>query len=510
MSSLDDAVAGLRRILSRLDDIDFWPPWDAVQQIVDLVSEAHELIGGDFRPDPEDIAAAAKGWQNIAEHAEVAHTDLGKVPAKVNADAWRGDDGDAFRSSIDALATRLDTVDDAATGVHDALAGLDGAMEAARTRRSNALADLGEYLSISWSDLNPFDAVDMLKGKVTGIVGAVHGAIGAYEDAQEALRLAKAEVVSAMDGIRLPDHLPEGVSAVDVINTWDDSTGPLRGSTLARYDEQFGNLPAADQAQVRAALDAARSDEERAWIMAAVASGMDGGTLDNYLDRLGTLTPAQIDALDPTGFRDGKGGQPDDTTCGSATLVMSRMMNDPAYAMWIITGYDPVTGTQTGDDSGADQDQRFGDAALDMHDKTNSWWQNGQPQVWWPEAWGTTPGAVVNEMNHGQSGVPGAGYDMQYVDPGDRAATYDQISAASENGHTVPIFVGSDRVPQHVVLVTGSTGDSITVYDPYAGTDPATNEPVGQTVTVSRADWAAGNFDVAGWDEPWGAVVPSD
>ena len=509
MSSLDDVVAGLRRILSRLDDIDFWPPWEAAQQIVDLVSEAYQLVSGDFKPDSDAVSAAAKGWQNIAEHVTQAHTDLGKVPQKIGVDAWRGEDGTAFRSSVGALSSRLDTVDDAATGVHDALTRLDGSMAAARTRRTQALAQLGEYLSISWSDLNPFDVVDMLKGKITGIVSAIHDAIGAYEDAQDAVRVARAEVVAAMDTIRLPDHLSEGVSAVDVVNSWDDSTGPLRGSTLARYDEQFANLPAADQAQVRAAIEAARSDEERAWIMAAVASGMDGGTLDNYLEHLEGMTPQEIEALDPTGFRDGKGGQPDDTTCGSATLVMSRMMNDPAFAMWVITGYDPETGTQTGDGTESDQDQRFSEAALDMHDKTNSWWQNGQPQVPWPEAWGTTPGAVLNEMNHGHSGVPDASYDMQYVDPGDRVATYDRIAAASENGHTVPMFVGSDTAPRHVVLVTGSTGDSITVYDPYADTS-STGEPIGRTVTVSRADWAAGNFDVAGWDEPWGAVVPSD
>ena len=41
---------------------------------------------------------------------------------------------------------------------------------------------------------------------------------------------------------------------------------------------------------------------------------------------------------------------------------------------------------------------------------------------------------------------------MQYVDPGDRVATYDRIVAASENGHTVPMFVGSDTAPRHAVL----------------------------------------------------------
>jgi hypothetical protein len=400
-------------------------------------------------------------------------------------------------------------VDDAANDVHAALTTLNATMAAARTRRSNALADLGENLSISWTDLNPFAAIDLLKGKVTAIIGAINDAIGAYQDAQDAVATAKREVVAALDTVRLPDHLPEGVSAIDVVNAWDDDGGPLRGSTLRRYDDQFAHLSPADQAAVRHALDAARGPEEKAWIMAAVASGMDGSTLDNYVTHLGGMTPAQIAALDPTLFRDGKAGQPDDTTCGSSSLVMSRMMNDPAYALWMVTGYDPTTGQQTGDASEHDQDQRFSQAATAMHDKTNAWWQNGQPQVWWPEQWGTTPGAVVNEMNHGQSGVPGTAYDMQYVDPADRGATYDRIAAASENGHTVPMFVGNDSAPRHVVLVTGSTGDHLTVYDPYAGTD-AGGDPVGRTVTISRADWAAGNFSVAGWDEPWGAVVPED
>ena len=508
MSSLDDAVSGLRGILSRLDDIDFWPPWDAVQQIVDLVGEAYQLVSGDFRPEDDDIANAAKAWKDIADHADQAHTDLGKVPGKVSATAWQGTDGNAFRASVTRLGSRLDTVDDAANDVHAALTKLGTAMAAARTRRSNALADLGENLSISWSDLNPFEAIDMLKGKVTGIIGAINDAIGAYQDAQDAVATTRREVVTAMDTVRLPDHLPAGVSAVDVINAWDDDGGPLRGSTLRRYDEQYADLSPAEQAEVRAAMDAARSPEEKAWIMAAVASGRHGPTLDNYVDHLGGMSPAQIAALDPTRFRDGKAGQPDDTTCASSSLVMARMMNDPAYALWMVTGYDPVTGQQTGDATDASQDQRFSDAALGMHDQTNSWWQNGQPQVWWPEDWGTTPGAVLNEMNHGHSGVPGSSYDMQYVDPADRGASYDRIAAASEDGHSVPVFVGNDTAPRHVVLVTGSSGDHLTLYDPYAGTDSTTGEPVGRTVTISRADWAAGDFSVAGWDEPWGAVVP--
>lgn len=105
---------------------------------------------------------------------------------------------------------------------------------------------------------------------------------------------------------------------------------------------------------------------------------------------------------------------------------------------------------------------------------------------------------MVNEMNHGSSGVPGASYDMQYVDPSDRGATFDQIQRASEDGHSVPIFVGDESIPRHIVLVTGADGDSVTIYDPADG----------RTETVSRSDWESGNLGVDGWEEPWGAVLP--
>ena len=66
-------------------------------------------------------------------------------------------------------------------------------------------------------------------------------------------------------------------------------------------------------------------------------------------------------------------------------------------------------------------------------------------------------------------------------------------------GHTVPLYVGDSTRPGHVVLVTGSDSDSLTIYDPASGQEQA----------ISRDDFTSGDLGVSGWDEPWFAVTPS-
>lgn len=509
MGFAEDAVTGLRSVLADLQGLDLWPPWDAAETLVGLVARAVEIATQPPEPDPAQPRDAAVEWRIIATTVDRAHTALGEARDGVGVAVWEGDSGDAVRHSLGRFATRVDTVPDAAREVATTLSAFADAMDAARKRHGDAFGGLREHLSISWGDLWPWELADLVSGIAGEVAAAIEDLIGAYEDAVEATAVARRGIVTAMDGIELPDHLPgsPGIDVTSLVNGWDDDRGPLEGSALDRYDGAFDDLGPDDQAAVRDAL-AAAGDEEGAWIIAGVASGLTGDALARYLAQLQQMSPSELDAMDPTQVRGRQSGQPDATTCGSSTLVMARMVNDPAYAMYIATGYDPTTGTQTQGSSASDVEDRFEQAALDMHDKTNGLTQNGQPQVPWPQAWGTTPGAVVNEMNHGESGVDGTTYGMQYTDPGDRGSTYDDIAAANENGHAVPIFIGDDLSPRHVVLVTGSSGDELTIYDPYADRDPVTNEAIGRTVTISREDWVAGDFSVAGWEEPWGAVLP--
>ncbi|NYE36461.1 uncharacterized protein YukE [Nocardioides cavernae] len=495
MGLLDDAIGRLRDVVARVEDIDLWPPWDAAQTIVDAVAEAVQVATQQPAPDPADLANAASAWRKIATSADNAVDELEACRTAIDATAWDGTSGDGFRTSMRRLGTRTGTVPTAARGVATALDVLAESMTKARDRHRRADDALRENLQLSWGDLLPWELVDYLRGIVEGVAHAIREAIGAYEDARDAVRVARNAIRTAMDEIDLPDELPEGVSPVALVNGWEDEDGPLSGATLEQYDDAFGRLSPDEQQAVRDALAGARSDEEAAWIMAGVASGLTGTALANYLARLHTMSPGELDDLDPP--TDGSYSQPDQTTCGSSSLVMSRMLNDPAYALWMETGYDPVTG-QTDPRS---PEERFADESLAMHDRTNALKdRDGDLQFPWPQAAGTQPWAVAAEMSSdGGSGVPGTEYDVETVAPSDRGATYDHIADSVENGHNVPLYVGDTTRPGHVVLVTGSDGDSLTIFDPASGREQ----------TVSRDDFTSGDLGVSGWDEPWFAVTPA-
>ncbi|WP_210649632.1 hypothetical protein [Nocardioides sp. SYSU D00065] len=495
MGLLDDTVARLRDALSLVEDIDLWPPWDAAQTIVDAVAQAVAIASEPPEPAPEALTTAAAVWRRIAACVDRAGEELDTCRERIDATAWDGTSGDTFRTSVRRLRTRTATVPSAARDVASALDALAESMTAARDRHRRADDMLRDNLELSWGEMPPWDLVDYLRGVVEGVVHAIREAIGAYTDASDAVRVARNAIRAAMDEIDLPDALPEGVSPVALVNGWEDEDGPLSGSALKGYDAAFDRLSPQQQQAVRDALADARSDEERAWIMAGVASGLTGTALANYVARLHTMSPSELDDLDPP--TDGSYSQPDQTTCGSSSLVMSRMLNDPAYALWMETGYDPATGRT----DPRTPEQRFADESLDMHERTNAITdRDGDLQFPWPEAAGTQPWAVAAEMSaDGGSGAPGTEYEVQTVAASDRGATYDRIAGSVEEGHHVPLYVGDTTRPGHVVLVTGSTGDSLTIFDPASGREQ----------TVSRDDFTGGDLGVSGWDEPWFAVTPS-
>lgn len=288
------------------------------------------------------------------------------------------------------------------------------------------------------------------------------------------------------------------------VTSGDATTGSGGASTLTpsadtvprRYDDKLAALTPADRAAVEQALRTTADPNARALIREAVATGLTGETLSRYTERVQQLTPAEVAALDPATFRGAEARQPDGTTCGSSSLVMARMENNPAYAMAVLTGYDPATGTT---DPGT-RAERFAAESLAMHERTNGWLdRDGDLQSAWPEAWGTAPGPLANEMSSpGGSGVPGTEYQVDWVRGGDRGSSFDQMVTASQNGHNVPVYVGSDNLPRHVVLVTATDGNTLSFYEPGRG----------ETVTVTRDQWVNDRANLGGWGRPWAIVVP--
>lgn len=184
--------------------------------------------------------------------------------------------------------------------------------------------------------------------------------------------------------------------------------------------------------------------------------------------------------------------QPDRTTCGPACLVVARMLGDRGYAGWL----------ETGEVAGRPRDprprrRRFADEVLATHVRTNRWrGASGALQVAWPRALGTAPWALAHEL--GATGGTRTRFRVRVVSPRRRGEAYDDVVSAVGLGHAVPLYVGNRLLPRHVVLVVGGDDATLTAYDPASG-GPA---------SLTRVAFERGRLRVAGWSEPWLAVLP--
>jgi hypothetical protein len=192
--------------------------------------------------------------------------------------------------------------------------------------------------------------------------------------------------------------------------------------------------------------------------------------------------------------------QPDRTTCGSTCLVVARALGDASYAVWLESGEvaerarDPRT-----------PGRRFADEVLATHVRTNRWVDaSGRPRWAWPRGLGTTPWALAHELTAtGGTTAPGTSHRVRTVSPRRRGEAYDAVARAVANGHAIPLYVGNRLLPRHVVLVVDV---DIDVDEPWlAAYDPSS----GRRVRLPREAFVRGDLRVAGWSEPWFAVLPT-
>jgi hypothetical protein len=177
--------------------------------------------------------------------------------------------------------------------------------------------------------------------------------------------------------------------------------------------------------------------------------------------------------------------QPDRRTCGSASLVAARMLNDPDYARSFL-------------DAGSGSLVRFRTEVMALHRRTNGLLDSrGRLQLPWPRALGTAPWSLVRQLST-TAGVHGTTYGARLVLPHQRARAFAAVRAAVGAGHATPLYVGNRWGPRHVVLAVASAGDGVRIYDPASG----------RRYPISRRDYLEGTLDVAGWQVPWIVVLP--
>jgi len=166
--------------------------------------------------------------------------------------------------------------------------------------------------------------------------------------------------------------------------------------------------------------------------------------------------------------------QPDQRSCGAASLVMARRLAHPDYAEQV---HDQLA---------------FAREVLTLHKRvTSSTDSAGRFQLPWLRAIGTPPWAVARELEL----VTGADYSVHPVRPGGKV--WRHLQRASPD-RPAAVYVGNRLSPRHVVLVARVADGSAWTYEPASGV----------MTLVARSRWTEGRLRLAGWNRPWLVVVP--
>jgi hypothetical protein len=308
---------------------------------------------------------------------------------------------------------------------------------------------------------------------------AIRGALGVYERLQQAddqLRRGMREIEGRAQAGALHSHHIPAIDATRLANT-----GILTTIQLKRAATNFDALSTNDSERMFALLDAAGSEAEKAYLLKALAAGHPLDTIERFARAIHDRDPLwlrrQLSLLEGSGGRIVR--QSNDTTCGSATILMVRAMNDPVYALSLTT--DPA-GHQL---DGSAFRERIRAEEQRIHDSTNALW---------PQRLGTTPWGLTGELNR-----HGPHYEWRAVDDTDAGSVNTALEAAVgavDAGHTVPVLIG-DGVPRHYVLLIGHEDGKLVFYN-----------PSGEVTRLSDADFRDGNMSALGYRHVQAVVTP--
>lgn len=169
--------------------------------------------------------------------------------------------------------------------------------------------------------------------------------------------------------------------------------------------------------------------------------------------------------------------QPDQRSCGAATLVMARMLREPAYRRTVLNR------------------AVFAREVLALHGRVTGIVDvSGRLQLPWPRALGTPPWAVARQLSWRSS----SGYAVRPARGPARRGAVAAVVRAVEAGDLAVLYVGSRWLPRHVVLVTGGDEAALRVYDP----GPGVERPL--AVRALERGW----MRFGRWDRLWFVVAP--
>jgi hypothetical protein len=265
-----------------------------------------------------------------------------------------------------------------------------------------------------------------------------------------------------------------------------------------RAREAIDRLSDADRQRLDKLLSEAKSPEERAYILKALAAGYNMNDVQRFdilihahgddpmwlHDKLAPMDVTDYDPLGDAGNTHSntttqghqwtQGNYP---TCVASSNVMARAQVDPIYALQLTTGGHPGDPAYDNPDAFS---QRLRNEQARVYDDGRSWWQDA-PLI---GSDGMTSGQsedIANENIAPRTGVEYENHDMD--DDDERRDALRKAEQAVDQGIPVP-FAARDDDGGHEMLIVGHDGDMVQIYNPW-----------GYTVWVSEDDFVNGHLD---------------
>ena len=187
-------------------------------------------------------------------------------------------------------------------------------------------------------------------------------------------------------------------------------------------------------------------------------------------------------------------------TCGSAALTVARMLADPAFARWVVTGVGRATAAHR--TAGPSRQVRRATSASSWAGPTRSSAPGAGSSCHGPGRSAPRRGehcASSRRAAAARDALPVAAGPLRIGRLRSRA-TYRQLVHLVRDGRPALLYVGNALTPRHVTLVLPGDGEAVLdVYDPATGTVTALDE----------GRYVARRLALAGWDVPWVLVQPA-
>lgn len=450
---------------------------------------------------PGALRDLAGVYRAIALDADRLQLDVDGVAKRKLPDVWVGQAQEKASEVFRAVGHELDHAVTVCGKAHSALDNLARAVEDAQKMHADARDPLHRAkneLGGSFSLEKYERARNIALPGMDLVIGGIDRAKSCQEQAAKQFTdLAAQARASQLDGKHLSsaDRLVLSQSAVP--GGPNDLNLILSKNEAERASSRLDKLSEDERRRFDGLLDNAKSPQEKAYLMKALAAGHpidkiekfdqlihghgdDPKWLRDHLTPIYNTTDKIVDGRKTDVW--GPGGskwEQEGPTCVASSTVMARAMVDPLYALDLTTGGHPDDPSQNSRDAflkrlHAEQRRVYDD---------NRPWNADAPIIGYD---GMTDDQGLEAANEEISPSTGHGYEHRELDSADdRRGVLADVERAVDEGKPVPIQVQGDK-DGHQMMIIGHEGNMLQIYNPW-----------GETVWVSEDDFINGHMDKA-------------